>query len=424
MVIRTEDEEQSSTRREKIDNVNLVVNLIKCTVDQLGELGLLAAAGGGSLVTILNVSWNGVVGLLQLGKGFLVSKINVSDIIMKLISLATESLGCASESWFSSKVNEEEIASTESKRIFLPVKFYLLNAVRISSLYASEAVKVYSEIGLFVLSISAFGISLSKGTSRLRAPSEALAEYLEPASMLLISTLLDSAEVKQDTVLQILDSLFPDESFPSTSSDSEENNTSLRNPVGKIFTVNGQAMPKARILMLGRVALFLNLLKHSHSVREDTRLGFSRKLGWLFDSLIKEDTYSSILAQHIPVLHGSGTLPQLTWPPMFSSILHALKIFMIVECSSSLGCWEVKYFLLKNFLHPHFILSEIIIDLWCFVVRHADIEIVNEIVDKLCMLFEFIASSSKPCQTKYDHPLRKMARSICRILTPHPRWYY
>ncbi|KAI3973023.1 hypothetical protein MKX01_019681 [Papaver californicum] len=419
LVIRIEDAEQRSMGREKLDNVNLVIDLITCTVNRLGELGLLAAVGGGSLVTILNVSWKGVVGLLQLGKRFLVSKINVSDIIMKLISLATESLRCASKSWISSKVSEEDIIPTEAKRIFLPVKFYLLNAVRISSLYPSEAVKVYSEIGVFVLSISAFGISLSKETSRLRAPSEALAEYLEPASMLLISTLLDSVEVKQDTVLQILDSLFPDESFPSTSFDSEENNTSLRNPVDEIFT-DGQAMPKARILMLGRVALFLNLLKHSPSVREDTRLGFSRKLGWLFDSLMEEDAYSSILALHIPVLHGSGTVPQLTWKPMFSFTLHALKIFMIVECSSSLGCWEVIYFLLENILHPHFILSEIIVELWCFVVRHADIEIVNEIIDKLCMLFKFIASSSKPRQTKYDHPLRKMARSISRILTHTP----
>ncbi|XP_026401038.1 uncharacterized protein LOC113296893 isoform X1 [Papaver somniferum] len=421
LVMRTVDEEQSSVEREKLDNVNLVINLIKCTVDQLGELGLLAAVGDGSLVAILNVSWKGVVGLLQLGKGVLVSKINVSDIILKLISLATELLRCASESWSSSKACPEDITSAEAKRIFYPVKFYLLNVVRISSLYASEAVKVYSEIGLFVLRISAFGISLSKETSRLRAPSEALAQYLEPAYVLLLSNLLDSAAVKQDTVLRVLDSLFPDETFPSTSFDFEENNMNLRIPGDEIFTVNGQAMPKARILLLGRVALFLNLLKHSPGIREDTRLGYSRKLGWLFDSFIEEEAYSSILALHIPVLRCSGTVPQLTWQPMFSFILHALKIFMIVECSSSLGCWEVEYFLLENFLHPHFILSEIITELCCFIVRHADIEIVNEIMDKLCVLFKFVASSSEPRLMKCDHPLRKMARSICRILTHTPK---
>ncbi|XP_026388081.1 uncharacterized protein LOC113283136 isoform X1 [Papaver somniferum] len=420
IVMRTEDEEQSSLEREKLDSVNLVINLVKCTVDQLGELGLLATVGGGSLVKILNVSWKGVVGLLQLGKGVLVSKINVSDIIMKLISLATESLRCASGCWSSSKVSKEDITSSEAKRIFFPVKFYLLNAFRLSSLYTSEAVKVYSEIGLFVLMISAFGISLSKETSRLRAPSEALAEILEPASMLLLLTLLNSAEVKQDTVLQILDSLFPEESFPSTSFDSGENNTNLRIPGDEIFTVNGQTMPKARILMLGRVALFLNLLKHSPCIREGTRLGFSKKLGWLFDSVIEEEAYSSILALHIPVLHGSGTVPQLTWQPMLSFFMHALKIFMIVECSSSLGCREVEYFLLENFLHPHFIVSEIITELWCFIVRHADIEIVNEIIDKLCVLFKFVASSSELRLMKCDHPLRKMAKSICRILTHTP----
>jgi len=54
-----------------------IVNIASCTIENLYELGILAATGGGNLVTILNISWKGVVSLLQLevGKEVMASKI-------------------------------------------------------------------------------------------------------------------------------------------------------------------------------------------------------------------------------------------------------------------------------------------------------------------------------------------------------------
>ncbi|KAF8388348.1 hypothetical protein HHK36_027014 [Tetracentron sinense] len=403
-------EDEGYIDSEKADNVIHVTNITKCTIENLCELGVLAAAaGGGSLVTVLNMSWKGVVTLLQLGKGFLAVKVNAADIILTLISLANEPLRSAAEAW--SSAVKEPIAITEVKRTFLPVKFYLINAVRISSQYPCQAFKVYKDITLCVLMISTFGISLSKEI-HLKAASKVLVEVLEPTSFLLLHTLLNSAELKQESKFQILDWLFMDERNSNTKHSDEISNYPTIS-LDEIFCIKCEATLTARILVLGRVALFLNLLKSSPDLKEDTILVISRKLGWLLDILIDEEVYSSILVLHIPVLYGSGKTQELAWQPMFPSVLHALKTFMIVS-SSSLAWEEVESFLLENFLHPHFLCWEIIMELWCFFMRHAEIEMVNDIIDKLCSLLKLL-SSSEPAFT--PSALRKMARSICRLLT-------
>jgi len=58
-----------------------------------------------------------------------------------------------------------------------------------------------------MLLISSLGISLSKET-HLRAASEALIEFLEPTSFLLLHALPNSADVKFYSKVQILDWLF------------------------------------------------------------------------------------------------------------------------------------------------------------------------------------------------------------------------
>ncbi|KAL8151354.1 LOW QUALITY PROTEIN: hypothetical protein V2J09_021162 [Rumex salicifolius] len=97
-----------------------VTNITKYTIETLCDLGVFAANSGGSLVAILNLSWKGVVSLLQLGKGTLAGKVNVAGIISSLISLVNQSFKLAAESWCSL----EEITSvSEAKRAFLPDKW-------------------------------------------------------------------------------------------------------------------------------------------------------------------------------------------------------------------------------------------------------------------------------------------------------------
>uniref|UniRef100_A0A5B7BF73 Uncharacterized protein n=1 Tax=Davidia involucrata TaxID=16924 RepID=A0A5B7BF73_DAVIN len=400
------EKDKSSIDCEEADNAYHVVNITKCTVEKLCELGILAANDGGSLVTILNLSWKGVVNLLQLGKGSLTLKVNVADIILTLISLANESLRSAAETWSSSVT--EMVSVADAKRMFLPVKFYLINAVRISSQYPIQAFSIYKDITRCILMISTFRISLSKEKLR-KSASELLAELLEPTSFHLLNSLLNSAQVKKEHKFQILEWLFIDKS-DSNFIPGDWSSTSM----ATIFSPNCDAMHGSRILLLGRVSLFLSLLKSAIDLEEDVRLEITKKLGWLLDVLVDEEVYSCVLVLQIPILYGSGKSPELAYQPMFSSILQALKTFMIVVSSSQ--AWvEMESFLLENLFHPHFLCWEIIMELWCFMMRHAEIDMVINIIDKLFLLLRFVASSESVLVP--GSALRRIARSICMLLT-------
>ncbi|CAL5337308.1 unnamed protein product [Camellia sinensis] len=406
---RTEKDKNGSDC-EEADKANHVISIAKCTVKQLCELGVLAANDGGSLVSMLNLSWKGVVTLLQLGKGALAIKLDVANIILTLISLANESLRCAAETW--SSLLTETVSVQEAKRIFLPVKFYLINAVRISSQYPCQAFSAFKDITLCVLMTSTFRILLSK-EELLKSASEVLADLLEPASFHLLNSLLNSAQLKQEDKFQILDWLFHDED-DSNFIPGDPSNIHRTSKMDAIFSISSDNMHGEKVLLLGRIALFLNLLKIAPDLEDDVRLGITRKLGWLLNILADEDVYSWCLILQIPILCGSGKTPELAYQPMFFSILHALKTFMIVV-SSSLAWREMETFLLENFFHPHFLCWEIVMDLWCFMVRHAEVEMVNAIIDKLCLLLRSVASSESVLIP--GSALRKIARSICMLLT-------
>lgn len=393
---------------EEADKADHVVSIIKCTVKQFCDLGVLAANDGGSLVTLLNSSWKGVVTLLQLGKGAFTTKLNVADILLTLVSLASDSLRCAAESWFS--LLTEQVSVSEAKRIFLPVKFYLINAVRISSQYPCQAFSVYKEIALCVLIISTFRILLSK-EELLTSASEVLVELLEPISVHLLNSFLNSAQLKQEDKFLILDWLFDENDLSFVAVDLSNGTEATQKDA--IFSVSSDNMHGARMLVLGRVSLFLNLLKSAPDLENDVRLGIARKLGWLLDVLVDEEVYSSCLTLQIPTPYGPGKTPEVAYQSMFFSILHALKTFMIAV-SSSVAWSEMESFLIKNIFHPHFLCWEIVMELWCFLVRHAEVDMVNDIVEKLCALLTCAASLESvlaPCSG-----LRKIARSICMLL--------
>ncbi|XP_017974328.1 PREDICTED: uncharacterized protein LOC18602803 isoform X2 [Theobroma cacao] len=389
---------------------NHIMNITTVTIEKLFELGILAANGGGSLVTILNVSWKGVVTLLQLAKGKLTVNVKVADIIVTLISLVNDSLKCAAEAW--SSPLKDTVSVTEARRIFVPIKFYLINAVKISSLYPCQAYMVYRDLTLCVLILSTFKLSLSH-EKLMKNVSEVMAELLEKTSLDLLISLLNSADVKQELKYELLDWLFYDDCW---SNDVNEDPVSKcrTTSMDEIFSVSCEAMPRSRVLLLGRIALYSSFLRYSFDLEEDVKLVIARKLGWFMNIIIDEEVYSFILVSQIPVLYVSGKTVELTWELTYSALLHALKTFVVVV-SSTLAWEELGSFMVKNFLHPHFLCSEIIMELWCFLVRHAAIELVNDIIDELCALMKLVASPESVFVP--DSSLRKMARSVCMLLT-------
>lgn len=395
---------------EKTCVTNHILNITTVAVEKLFELGVLAANDGGSLVAILNVSWKGLVTLLQLAKGKLPVKVKVADIIVTLISLVNGSLKCAAEAW--SSFPKETVSVTEARRIFVPIKFYLINAVKISSLYPSQVYMVYRDLTLCVLMISTFKLLVSH-EKLMKNVCEVMAELLEKTSLDLLSSLLNSADVKQELKYELLDWLFFDDCRSDSVDENKVSKCRITSMI-EIFSVSCEAIPRSRVFLLGQVALFSGFLRYSFDLEEDVKLLIARKLGWFMNIIIDEEVYSSILVSRIPVLYVSGKSVELTWEPMFSDLLHALKTFMIVV-SSTLAWEELGSFLLKNFLHPHFLCSELIMELWCFLVRHAEMELVNGIIVELSALMKFVASPESVLVP--DSNLRKMARSVCMLLS-------
>jgi hypothetical protein len=407
------EKDENNTDSERANIMNHVTNITKCTIEKLCELGILAANDGGSLVTILNVSWKGVITLLQQGKRVLREMLSVQDIILTLISLVNEPLRCAAGAW--SSLLKETISLTEARRTFLPSKFYLTNAVKISSLYPCQAYLVYKEVTLCVIMISSFRILLSY-EKLLNTASEVLSELLEKTSIDLLNSLLNSAEVKQELKFKLLDWLFNDD-FCSNSMHGDSSSFYHMTSMVEIFSVSCEAMSEARLLLLGRIALFHNLLRYSMDLEDDIKIKITRKLRWFLDMLVVEDVYSFVLDLQIPVPHGSGKTLELIWQPMFSALLHALKTFMIVV-SSSFAWAEFEAFLLENLFHPHFLCWEIVMELWCFLVRYAEMDMVKGIIDKLCSLMKLLESPESVLIP--GSPLRKVARIICLLAKSTP----
>ncbi|XP_057783593.1 uncharacterized protein LOC131001267 [Salvia miltiorrhiza] len=410
-IYRAKYENESLRDCKETENGDHVVHVTNCTIKKLCELGTAAANDGGSLVSLLNMSWKGVVSLLQFGRGSLAAKVNIADVIMNLISLASESLRCAADTWSSS--TKEEVSVAEAKRSFLPVKFYLINAVRIVSQYQSQALLVYKEIALLVVMILTFRIALSM-VERLKSASEVLAEILEPTSLHLLNSLLNSALVKQEDKFQILDWLFINNSDMSSVAESI---SSCHNSLDVIFIISSNDMNKERIFYLGRITLFLSLLLCAPDLEDDIRIGIARKLGWLLDTLVYEDVYSSLLVLQTPV-KGSNQNHELAYQPMVRAVVHALKTFMIVVSSNQ--AWdEVESFLTENLFNPHFLCWDIVSELWCFVLRHAEPSMVNDVINKLCSLLMLTSQESALLP---DSSLRKTARLICTIVTYGPEF--
>ncbi|XP_024007724.1 uncharacterized protein LOC18994398 isoform X2 [Eutrema salsugineum] len=401
----------------KMEEGNTVCNLVSIItlgVNSLSELGMLAARDGGNLVTILNTSWKGVITLLQIDKQILVSKIDVGEIILKLISLIKESLRFAAEAWSCSA--KENISATEARRVFLPVKFYLINAVKVVALFPSQASMMFKEIALCILMISAFKVSLSEQTHG-KSASEVMTDLLEKTTVDLLSALLNAGEATQEFRRKLLDSLFVDEQCFSNQICKNQSDDSQEKPsLVDILSLSVESATSTRGLLLARVVQFQSVMRYSSELEADAKFAIATKLQWLLDVLIDREVYSSVLSSQLPMADGSGKT--IIWESMFSALILSLKTLMII-LSSSPAWEEVETFLLQNLLHPHFLCWQIIMELWCFWVRHATEDLVADMINKLCTFMMAMSSSEAPLCP--DSVLRRTTKSICFLLTHSPK---
>ncbi|KAK7268660.1 hypothetical protein RIF29_21365 [Crotalaria pallida] len=399
---------------DKRANAGHAISITKCAIEKLSEIGVIAANDGGNSVTILNVSWKGVVSLLQIGGGRF-AKVNIAKIVLTLLGLITEPLKRATEAWSLSL--KETVSVTEAKRIVVPVKFYMINTVKICSLYPHQAHTVHREITLCVLMITSFWIFVSN-EELLKCASAVVTELLEVTTLDLVLSLLNSDKLNLDQKFAVLEWLFISEGDSHSVLDGPTLTDCNLAWVNEVFSNTCDGMSRARKLMIGRVALFINFLRYSHGFDEDLKVAITPKLHWFLDILIQDDVYSHMLLLQLPLLCGSGKTTELVWQPMITLLLQAFKTFMIV-ISSSVVWSDFESFLLENFFHPHFLCWEIVMECWCFLMRHAETQMANSIISKLCLLLKQLASSESVFLS-YS-PFRKLARSICLLLTCGPQ---
>ncbi|KAL3724634.1 hypothetical protein ACJRO7_029749 [Eucalyptus globulus] len=353
--------EQSTVDTEGAGDINYVANVAKHIVEKLCVLETIAASGGGSVVT-----------LVQIGKAALEVDFNVADITLILISLANESLKCATENW------------SLLKESFFKQK---LDA----SLYPCQSNSVHRQLTHCALMIANLKIQMC------------LEDHLKIAS-----ELLNSDEVNQEMKFKILDCLFSDETYI----DEDSNDVYGTKAVDKISSANSKVMFGTRLPSLGWILLLTCLLTSSCDIEGDVRLGITRKLRWLFNILVHEEVYPSTLSMLRPnymVLRrpcvGMGDCV------LFASLIHSLKSFMIVATA-----WgDVEAFLLNDFFPPHFLCWEIIMEPWCFMMRYAETYVVNDVIDKLCSCLKSLSSIEAVFID--DSSLRRVARSISMLVS-------
>ncbi|KAL6645517.1 hypothetical protein ACP70R_017125 [Stipagrostis hirtigluma subsp. patula] len=390
-----------------------VIRITTSTIQTLCKMGTYAASSGGSQVTLLNASWKGVVSLLQIGKGTVEAKVNVAEIILTLVSLSIESLRVAAVTWCTPLV--EALGTSDARRAFLPIKFFLINAVRICSAYPSEAMTIYKNIIKCPLVITSSSILFSK-EPRLKAANEALVELLEPTSFLLLDTVMKSPEVAPESKCQLVHYFLQNEEANCSvhMGQASQREITLAS-LDCIFPKDSDVDHKSRALLPAELIVFLHFLNASPWLREEVVIELSKKLQDLLNVLTCEDIYSYVLGCQIPSLYGADHSPVVVWQPVYTVLIQALKTFMITAVASSVAWNELEAFLLENLFHPHFLCLNIITELWCFFMRYAATETSNYLVNQLFLLLKTVASPEKVLAPL--SALRKVARAFCIILS-------
>ncbi|CAM0870709.1 unnamed protein product [Alopecurus aequalis] len=405
--------EERTVKHEVPDLTSDVTRITTCTIQTLCKLGTYAASSGGSQVALLNVSWKGVVSLLQLGKGLIEVKVSVSDIISTLISLVIESLRVAADAWCTSL--QEVLGISEARRALLPIKFFLINAVRVCSVYPSEALTIYKDIIRCVLVVSSSSILFSRDPL-LKAANEALVELLEPSSFLLLDTLMKSSEVKMESKCQVIQCFLENDeaNSPQMGQQDDQREINLAS-LACIFSVDPDVDKRNRALLPAELIVFLHFLNISANLGEEMVIELSKKLRALLNVLPLEDVYSFVLGCQIPTFYGADHPPVVAWQPVYTFLIQALKTYMIAAAASTVAWNEFEAFLLESLFHPHFLCLEVLTELWCFFMRYAGNEASTSLVNQLFLLLKTVASPENVLAPL--SALRKVARASCIILS-------
>jgi hypothetical protein len=382
------------------------VHTVRYGLKMFVDLGCFAMENGKDWVGFLNIAWKSVIALIQttIGREALSNLIDVEQVIVAVIHCTVDSLETVAETCklLTGKCDGSEVA--EFKRLCIPVKFFLINAVRIATSYPNQAAAVFREIGACGCKIAAFGHELSKHVS-LRFAAEVFAETVEPSLYILLHTLLNSSELAFSYKRLILENLVGIDG-DSIFAELNENGCETKKA--------GQLSDQEVSVQVSRLTIFLGLLRSCKEYGEDVLFELVKKLDSIFQIISGSKVYPEVFQLHVLVKQSSA---KATWQCLYITILKTLQIFFITIADTN--AWEeAEAFLFCNILHPHALCRELILDVWCFISRHCETSITEvHIRCLLRILNEFI---SVRLASHLDWPIQMLGRLICQLVKASP----
>ncbi|KAI5071648.1 hypothetical protein GOP47_0013899 [Adiantum capillus-veneris] len=397
-----------------LDGITLErAHIIWYGVSAVMDIGKFSARNGRDWVGMLNVAWKGVTALLQtMTRKDVISRIlDIQLIINTMIGCMKESLKNAAESW-NAVVQEKDdnVNVAELKRLCIPVKFFLINVIRVVTHYPYQAVDAFNDIVESALRIISLRLEISE-CPRLKFVAEAIVEILEPSLFILFCTLLNSSELEFQVKLQLLNGLF---------GTNNEEGFILSNNVDKreLDKVNEEDVKICfgQEVNLGRLILFLGLLQSCQHCGDKMSHELAKRLDFPLQMICKAEIYAKVFE---PQVSRTQLTAKVTWQPLYIILLKTLQMFFVALAETE--AWtEAEDFLYRNVLHPHMLSRELILELWCFISRHSESSIVKEhIQDLLYALSGLLESSTATCS---DWPVRTITRLICLLIKADPAY--
>jgi hypothetical protein len=385
------------------------VHTVQYGLKMFVDLGCFAMENGKDWVGFLNIVWKGVIALIQttIGREAFSNLIDVEQVVVAVIRCTVDSLETVAEACkplLTGKCDGSEVA--EFKRLCIPVKFFLINAVRIATSYPNQAAAVFREIGACGCKIAAFGHELSKHLS-LRVAAEVFAETVEPSLYILLHTLLNSSELAfsyKRLILENLVGIDGDSVFTEFKEDGCETKKAITN------ILSDQEVS----VQVSQLTIFLGLLRSCKEYGEDVLFELVKKLDSILQIISGSKVYPEVFQLHVLVKQSSA---KATWECLYITILKTLQIFFITIADTN--TWEeAEAFLFCNILHPHALCRELVLDVWCFISRHCETSITEVHIRYLLqILSEFI---SLRLASHLDWPIQMLGRLICQLLKASP----
>lgn len=395
---------------ESLDDATLERAHIICYgVSAFTDLGRFAAANGRDWVGLLNVAWKGVTALLQTttGKETMSNLVDIHQIIAMMIGCSQEALKNAAESWKMVLEEKDAAANTaELKRLCIPVKFFLINVIRIITHYPCQAVDAFNDIADCGLKITSLKHELSKHPC-LKFAAEAIVETLEPSLFILLCTLLNSSELELSLKVRLLELLIGIENENgcfSTNSGYAGEMDEVNEGIGAV-PVGQEAN-----LQLGRLTIFLGLLQSSRDCGEDISYELAKRLNFSLQMISDAKIYAEVFQIQVAAARFPA---KATWQCLYITLIKSLQVFFVTLAGTA--AWtEAEEFLYRNVLHPHTLCRELILDLWCFVSRHREVSMIEYHIQDLLLLLNDLLDSSNAIHSEW--PVRTIGRLICSLV--------